>query len=72
MHTRRYGGMAGAWMKARLIPNDDVLRLRIALRDLLQELAAGFQIDAAAEKRLRGVLAIDLQRGVQIAPGVLV
>jgi hypothetical protein len=61
----------GARMKAGLIPYHHVLGVGIALHDLLQELDAGFQIDAVAKERLGCVLSIDFRSRVEIAPLIL-
>ena len=70
--SRWYARVASARMKASPIPDDYVLRLRIALRDLLQELATSLQINAATKERLRSVLAIDFQGRVKVAHWYLV
>ena len=71
MDAGRDSGVPAARMEAGLIPNHHMLGKWIALHDLLQELAAGFQIDAVAKERLGSVLPVDFQSRVEIAPLIL-
>ena len=71
MHAGWDGRVSCAGMKAGLVPDHHMLGARIALLDLLQEPAAGFQADAVAKERLRAMRPIDFQCRMEAAPLVL-
>ena len=68
MHPLRHRVQRGFGMKARLVPDDDVLGTGVTGRQMFQEQAAHLQAYFRQTQKLRRIFPVHFQGRVEVAP----